>query len=990
MGPCGYPSGKPHCGKAHRMTTPHSALELDTHFGFLDRTIQSQQLLNPVLISNRDDATVLQALREELRRSKHFTFSVAFISSSGIALLKQALVDFQGTGEIITSRYLDFNDPTMFRELLLLENVAIYVHADMGFHSKGYVFEQDTGITAIIGSSNLTANALLRNQEWNLKFSADFDGDIAFQLHDAVQQQRSRSIPLAEEWIQEYEETRRVPERLVQRDEPLELNSDTSRIIPNGMQKEALEGLRELWDRGERRGVIISATGTGKTILAALATQMFKPRKTLFIVHREQILDKAMTEFQKVIEEPPKHFGKFVGQSREIDRKYVFATVQSLSRQSTLEAVDPEEFDFVVIDEVHRSGANSYRRIIDHLSPTFFLGLTATPDRTDGFNVFELFDYNVPYEIRLQAALEANMLVPFHYYGVTDFTTSDDETVTEASQLAHLVANERVSHILKILRIYGHPEGVKGLMFCSRKEEAHELSELFNHSQLHGRQLRTTALTGEDPIEVREATVEQLEAGELDYILTVDIFNEGIDIPQINQIVMLRNTKSSIIFTQQLGRGLRKAPGKDHLRVIDFIGNYTNNYLIPIALFGDNSRNEASIRRKMIDNKSEGTISGVSSVNFDRIAQNRILSSLKDNKGEIVKKRQFKKDILQIQNRLNQVPRLLDFARFDTVDPVVLATKYKNYWTLLKDLKFVETGPTESEKKFLNFLSNEVLNGKRPHELLLLKELLKDSEIYRNEFMKLLERKNTTSSIETIMSVERVLSYTFLSSQQLSAYGTDPIIYIEGDRIRLGKMFSNLYNSFATPLDRDTEVQTFRGHVDDLIETGLFLARHRYSWQGGLHVGERYSRKDVCRLLNWEKNYESTMYGYKIDHATSTCPIFVTYDKDDQVSASTRYENEFKDSHTLHWYTKNGRTLASKEVQAIISNAVDLHLFVKKSDAEGTDFFYLGEVQADNEQQEQMPGNDGAALDVVSMDLDLKSPVEQSLYEYLSEVDAAP
>ncbi|AGF72175.1 DUF3427 domain-containing protein [Corynebacterium halotolerans] len=968
------------------MTVSNSPLGLDTQFGFLDRAIKSQQLYNPTLIANYDHATMLQAIREELRRSKSFTFSVAFISSRGIALLKQALVDFEGTGEIITSRYLDFNDPAMFRELLLLENVQVNIHEDAGFHSKGYVFEQDTGITAIIGSSNLTDNALLVNQEWNLKFSADVEGDIAFQLHDAAQKQCSRSVPLTEQWIQNYEKSRRVPDRLIHRDDPIELSADGGRIVPNEMQEEALEGLRELRDRGERRAVIISATGTGKTILAALATRMFNPEKVLFIVHREQILDKAVTEFQKVLKEPSDHFGKFVGSSRQFDRKYIFATVQSLSRRSTLDALDPAEFDFVIIDEVHRSGAESYRRIINHLAPEFLLGLTATPERTDGFNVFELFDYNVPYEIRLQAALEAKMLVPFHYYGVTDFVTADDETVTDTSQLARLVADERVSYILDMLRTYGHPEAVKGLMFCSRKDEAHELSTLFNQSIINGHRLRTAVLTGDDSIQDREATVEQLEAGELDYILSVDIFNEGIDIPLVNQVVMLRGTQSSIIFTQQLGRGLRKAPGKDHLRVIDFIGNYANNYLIPIALFGDNSRNKDSIRRRMIDNETAGTISGVSSVNFDPIAQNRILESL--GKARLVGKQQFKQDILQLQDRLNQIPKLYDFARFNTVDPVILASKYGNYWRLLTDLKFAESGPSEEEEKFLVFLSNEVLNGKRPHELLLLNELLEHGELSRAEFASLLDRENTVSNVETMLSVERVLSYSFFSSQQLNKYGDQPVLRVDEDRICLGEKFSDLYHSPAQAEDRTAEKQSFHDHVNDIIQTGLFLARHQHAWRGELLIGERYSRKDVCRLLNWEKNNESTIYGYKVDQFTSTCPIFVTYHKDDEVSASTSYEDEFKGPDTLHWYTRSRRTLSSGEVQAITSNSVALHLFVKKDDAEGTDFFYLGEAQAENEVQEQMPGNDGAALNVVSMDLTLETPVEQSLYEYLSTLGA--
>lgn len=234
-----------------------------------------------------------------------------------------------------------------------------------------------------------------------------------------------------------------------------------------------------------------------------------------------------------------------------------------------------------MIDEVHRAGATGYQNIIKHFSPQKLLGLTATPERTDGFNIFELFDHNVPFEIRLQEALESKMLAPFNYYGVTDYTDDRGQSTTDTSDLSKLVEPERVRHLLKMIRQYGHKGEVRGLMFCSSKQEAHEMSNLLNQESVNGRILRTKALTGDSSMDNREQTIGLLEVGDIDYILTVDIFNEGIDIPSVNQVVMLRNTQSSIIFTQQLGRGLRKHAGKDHLRVIDFIGNYSNNGSAP-------------------------------------------------------------------------------------------------------------------------------------------------------------------------------------------------------------------------------------------------------------------------------------------------------------------------------------------------------------------------------------------------------------------------
>ncbi|MGO1949589.1 MAG: DEAD/DEAH box helicase family protein, partial [Mycobacteriaceae bacterium] len=571
-----------------------SKVSAATAHGFLDRTIDSEHLYHPRLIENRDGNMMVTAIEEELRRSQHFDFSVAFITTDALGLLKQALLDFAGTARIITSNYLDFNDPDMFRELLNLTGVEVRVHpgAGGGFHAKGYIFEQAGSRSAIIGSSNLTRSALTKNQEWNLRFSALPDGDITHQIQTAIDDQWSNSEPLTEHWINEYARHRqpRVPQVMAEAIEQGEIPA--GHIVPNTMQKEALEAIRAVRKGSpdadippENRALVISATGTGKTILAALAAREMAPARILFIVHREQILDKAITEFGRVLEWEDDEVGRIVGSTKDVDNRYVFAMVQTLSNPHFLESIPRDAFDLIIIDEVHRAGAASYERIIEHFTPTFLLGLTATPERTDDFNVFELFDHNVPYEIRLQQALEADMLAPFDYYGVEEYVDDIGNVQDDTSRLSKLVAPERVEYILQMLRTYGFASAVKGLMFCSSRKEAHELSELLNEQELNGRLLRTLALTGESSPVERETAMRALEDGELDYILTRDIFNEGIDIPAVNQVVMLRNTESSIIFTQQLGRGLRKSPGKDHLRVIDFIGNYKNNFLIPVALF---------------------------------------------------------------------------------------------------------------------------------------------------------------------------------------------------------------------------------------------------------------------------------------------------------------------------------------------------------------------------------------------------------------------
>lgn len=669
-------------------------------------------------------------------------------------------------------------------------------------------------------------------------------------------------------------------------------------------------------------------------------------------------------------------FGKLSGSSRQVDRRYVFATVQTLSRPEVLASLSPDAFDYILIDEVHRAGASSYGRVIEHFTPDFLLGMTATPERSDGLNVFEIFDYNVPYEIRLNAALELEMLAPFHYYGVADFTFDDGHVTSELTPMSRLVANERVEHVLRALEVYGQA-GVapKGLIFCSRNEEALRLSEQLNLRSLHGKPLRTVALSGSDPIDHRERTVERLEAGEVDYILTVDIFNEGVDIPSVNQVVMLRQTQSSIVFVQQLGRGLRKTTGKEYLVVIDFIGNYANNYMIPIALFGDDSLNKESLRKNLIAAEERGVLSGLSSVRFDRIAQERVLRSLTGAKLDSLHNLKAAIDLLR--NRLGRMPMLADFLRFESADPVLLATKERNYPELLSKLFGLATGLSDNQSRALRFLSREVLSAKRLHELTLVNLLIDGSTCSAEEIADAFVAAAIPADSVHVGSAVRTLSLEFNTEPEVANYGLEPLL----ERTSTGtyRLTSWLTDSYAT----NTE---FRRHLDDLTETGRTLISARYEADRPFTPSRQYSRKDASRLLGWVSNMTGTIFGYRVDRVTRTCPIFVTYHKGDQVSASTAYEDELIDPSTMLWYTRSKRTLESGEVAAIVSNEVAMHVFAKKDDAEGTEFYYLGRARSEDAEQATMPGADGKPLNVVRMHLTFDEPMDSALFDYFHPV----
>lgn len=990
---------------------PQSGLELDISHGYIRRDSRAPRLASPQLIVNDTNGTMLRTLREELRRCTSFTFSVAFVSPRAIALLKQELVEFGGTGRIVTSDYLGFNSPHAFSELHNLGSMGIDVrlHNETAFHPKGYLFEHDDRMTAIVGSSNLTAAALLSNHEWNLRVSSGQASDLTEQLGHIIEQQLAESEPLTQAWIDDYAEFYVAPEsrpRFARAARPARARrspaapiplepvplaplppraehasgiehtysggaSIDARVVPNAMQQEALFAIAAMRAEGKRRAVVISATGTGKTILSALDVRATQPKRMLFVVHREQILDRAIVEFQRVLEASPAEFGKLTGTSRQLNRRYVFATIQSLSRPETLAALDPAAFDYVLIDEVHRAGAGSYTRVLNHFKPQFLLGMTATPERTDGFNVFELFDFNVPYEIRLNRALEADMLAPFHYYGVADVEFEDGTSTDDATQLSKLASMERVHHISRAIERYGQAGiPVRGLMFCSRKEEAHELSAALNHVAIRGRMLRTVALSGDDSIERREQVVQQLESGKLDYILTVDIFNEGVDIPTLNQVVMLRQTQSAIVFVQQLGRGLRKAPGKDYLVVIDFIGNYANNFLIPIALFGDDSLNRESIRQHLISAEEVGVIAGLSSVRFDRIAHERVLRSLAATQLDSLQR--LKQAIETLRNRLGRPPALHDFLRFESADPVVLATHSGNYPALLERLTKTPTGLQPSELRALTFLSSEGLAAKRVDELLILRTLLNEGSVRKARLAEVLASDSYASPESHVESALRVLSLGFATEMEQKKYGAGVVASDQDGSVRLANEFADSYR----------ESSAFRSSVDDLIETGIELVRARYVRGTPFTPGRQYSRKDAVRLLHWPKNSSSTVYGYKVDQTTRSCPIFNTMHKADDIAASTAYEDELLDPSTMLYYSKSKRTLQSPDVAAIVSGRVDLHVFAKKDDADGSAFYYLGSADAQEPEQTTMPAGDGTALNVVRMLLRFEQPIDAGIFDY--------
>lgn len=955
-------------------------LQTSLHEGFIDNFDNKGSFKPELLVNNSNqNKNVLTTLQEELESSEGFLFSVAFITESGLATLKSLFSDLMSKGikgRIITSTYLYFNQPKVFRELMKLTNVEVRLSSLKGFHSKGYIFKHKTHYSLIVGSSNLTAHALKVNYEWNVKLTSHENGDIVHHFKNQFEEVWTSSDLLTENWIENYEieysknADLKLAEQVVELPSSYNPNAikEAMEITPNKMQQAALSQIQAVRDSGKDKGLVVSATGTGKTYLSAFDVRSFAPKRMLFIVHREQILNKAKEDFIRILGGIEEEFGTFVGSSKQDDKKYLFASIQTLSKPENLHRFDSKDFDYILIDEVHKAGAASYQRVIDYFKPKFLMGMTATPERTDDFNIYELFDYNIAYEIRLQEALEEDMLCPFHYFGVTDFEL-DGEVIDDAAVLSKLVTKERVSHIIEKINFYGYSgDYVRGLMFCSRKDEAAELSKALNECGL-----RTVALTGDDSQEERFRRVTQLENGLLDYILTVDIFNEGIDIPSINQVVMLRQTQSSIIFIQQLGRGLRKHSSKDYVTIIDFIGNYTNNYLIPIALSGDRSMNKDNVRRKT---KDTSYIKGVSTVNFEEIAKRRIFSSI--NNSNLTGLRVLRDAYIDLKNKIGRVPYLIDYLENYSIDPVIIVEKHFSYYQFL--LKLREDVPMISayEDKVLTMLSLEILNGKRKHEIILVESLLNQGIITRSDYLEQLSANNCRIDEGTLKSVNRIFDLTFFTQNNKKKYGERPIIELDQD----GRYLFN--DAIRQSLNSNPY---FYKLFEDVIESAKVISK-RYECDKPLTLYEKYSRKDACKLLNWDADESSTMYGYKPKHGT--CPIFVTYHKHDGVESSVDYGDEFLNAELFKWYTRSNRTIASQEVQRVIhadEHGNDIHIFVKKDNDEGTDFYYLGKGFPDKTsvEEDRMLDKNGKDIPVVHMNMVMEQAVEGKLYHYLIE-----
>lgn len=964
-------------------------LERSLRTGFIDASFLSNTVYVPELLVNSkvQNTKVLTTIERELKNCQEFLISVAFVTTSGIAPLINHFkyLGAKGVkGKILVSQYLNFTQPEALKRLLQFKNIELKIATQGNFHSKGYLFKRNGHYNIVIGSSNLTATALATNKEWNLKVSATTDSSMVNRVLSEFKSEFDFGVPVTKEFITKYKEVY-DKQRTFERKKKIEEEVFTKReITPNLMQKEALVNIHKLRNEGENKALLISATGTGKTYFSAFDAQAFNPSKLLFVVHRQNIALAAMKTFRSVFGES-KTMGLYSGSTREIEKDFIFSTIQTISKEHHLKNFAPSYFDYIIIDESHRSGAKSYEKLLDYFSPKFLLGMTATPERTDGLDIFKLFGHNIAYEIRLHQAMEEEILSPFHYYGVTDISV-DNKLLEEDADFLLLTSQERVDRIIEKTELYGCDNGiVRGLVFCSNIKECIELSVQFN---LKG--YKTISLTGANSEEERINAINQLEnknlQEKLDYIFTVDIFNEGIDIPKVNQVIMIRPTQSAIVFVQQLGRGLRKSDDKNYLTVIDFIGNYKNNYLVPIALYGDTSYNKDKLRKLI----SEGSrmIPGTSTINFDEITKERIFKSIDSAKMQLLT--ELRKDYNLLKFKIGKVPMMMDFIDHGSRDPYLYVDRSRSFFNFVhKEEKDFDPDIDQKSIKLLELFSKEINNAKRVEESLILKMLLEKETLKIPGFKSLIkETYGYHVSDETIQSCIDNLNFKFAQETKDKKRQSAGAIY--GFNI-IDSENQNLYlnPSFKTLLKN----KVFKKYLTDNIKYSITTFSQIYDqskWQNGFILYEKYSRKDVFRILNVDKNpLAQNVGGYLVSPDKKHCPIFVNYHKEEGISESTKYEDEFVNPREFNWMSKSNRKLESNDVKAILDtkSKIRLPLFIKKSNDEDNDFYYMGEVSPKLDQVEQttIKNDKGKDLSVVKIRFDMQTPVSDSLYNYLCQ-----
>lgn len=636
-------------------------------------------------------------LKTSIKKAKKIDIIVSFLMESGVKLILEDLKDAikrEVPIRILTGNYLQITQPSSLylikSELKDKVDLRFYNVHNKSFHPKSYIFENEQDSELYVGSSNISRGALTSSIEWNYRiFKSNNQEDFNAFYNTFEDLFYNHSQIIDDDVLKSYSANWKRPHLY----KDLEKNKKEEKIVqifePRGAQIEALYALNNTRKEGYDKGVVVAATGIGKTYLAAFDSE--KAEKILFVAHREEILKQAAQSFKNV--RKIDDVGFFYGSYKDTDKNITFALVQTLGKEIYLndQYFKKDNFDYIIIDEFHHAVSKNYQNIINYFKPKFLLGLTATPERLDSKDVFALCDYNLVYEIRLKDAINKGYLVPFRYYGIYDETVNYNELEYKNGKYVEkdleeaLMLNKRCNLILKNYKKY---KSSKALGFCTSRKHAEYMAKYFSENNVPSAAVYSNA-DGQYSKDRSEA-IQDLRTGKIKVIFSVDMFNEGLDIPQIDMVMFLRPTESPSIFLQQLGRGLRKCRGKEYLNVLDFIGNYKKADLIPFLLKGTGTKDGVE-KSEREEEYPEDCL-----VDFDF----RLVDLFDEMSKKVTKlKDKIWEEFLRVEAELGHRPSRVEF--FNNIDEgIYQAMKAKSNLNVFKDyLVFLSERNRLSEKE---------------------------------------------------------------------------------------------------------------------------------------------------------------------------------------------------------------------------------------------------------------------------------------------------
>lgn len=860
-------------------------------------------------LTNYSNDTFLQRLRDCFNKCSSFSLTVSFIKEAGLRLIQKEIESALNRGvkgRIITSTYQNFTDiPSLriFKKWMeKYPNFSCHLDfnsfEDNGFHTKGYIFQTKNGYEFLVGSSNITRFALLKNIEWNVSLTRNKEDKIISKALLELDSLWNKTNPLSEEIIKKY--TTQIEYAIERWD--MDYGYNQIKIVPNAMQKAALKEIRRYRDMGEKRALIIAATASGKTFLAAFDAYNFNAKRLLFIVHRDTILNDAKKTFEKIFGST-RTYGLFTGQEKNLDADFIFATNTMMATH--LDLFKPNDFDYIIFDECHHITNTTYEKILNYFTPAFLLGLTATPERMDKQDVFAVFNYVVPYELRLKDAINNDLVVPFKYFAVRDEMVdySDKEKINflknyfKDDNHIQFISNQIEKH---------RPEGkLKAIGFCRSIDHAREMS-----LEMDGLGYHTTYLTGENNTGERSKAFKDLadDSNDLEIIFAVDILNEGVDLPSVNMVLFLRPTESQTIFIQQLGRGLRKYKGKDHLTVLDFIGNsYDRSTQIALGLGSLSSSTvlEKALLSSLVRNDFKDLgLPGVE-IHFDERSKEEILKHIENTNFNTTFR--LRSDYFSFKKYLaeKRYPSHMDYLNSDCAPDLLRFLKAKmkgkknySYYNFLRNIGEDVPLFNESEIRLLEVIS-DLLPLTRREEYLIIKQVL-DNEIDFDLLVKEYKRANPYSlktAVDNLVSRKVIINSNPYKLNYTRGKGT-----------------------------------AFEDFLDDLLEYGLERYENEFGdFEGQFKMYGNYQKDKIMMEIDG-KQY-SYMQGTKYDTKNKITYVFVGLEKDKIAKGNFDYKDKFLSPSIFQWESVNNTTRDNAEGKKLLATRI-VHLFVRKVDEE--------------------------------------------------------